>query len=112
MSLSPTTRILTHPTADVQQSCNPSSRVRELSLPQRAPPASGEIRHAGLVFDPVDLPVFQVDGRPPAQELDDRDELVTLAATNDGPLDPAERPRLDPHPRPHGHDRLGDDREA
>ncbi len=66
----------------------------------------------GLIRDLLDLPVLQIDGRTPAEELHDRDELVPLPAPDDRTDDPLQRSVDDPNPRPNRHHRLGRDGQA
>ena len=73
---------------------------------------SGTHGHGGLVLDPFHLPVIELDGRASAEELDDGDEVIALAAADDGAHHPHERAGLDPDPGPDGHDWLGEDGES
>ncbi len=58
------------------------------------------------------LPILQVDGRPPTEEVDDCNELVMLASTDDFPGNPGQWTGQDADGRPHRHGGLGRDSQS
>ena len=60
----------------------------------------------------LDLPVLQIDGGTPTEEVHHGDELIAIPAADDRPGDPGQRTGHDPDLRAHGHHRFGRDGES
>ena len=80
---------------------SPSPRCSRPPKPEQKARCEKTFQRSG---DLLDLPVFQVHGRAPAQKADHGHELVAFAAPDHGSLDARERARGDAHP---GSDRNG-----
>ncbi len=91
---------------------DPTERLEKARLYAEAARIVSGSTTIGLIRDLLHLPVLQIDGRPPTEELHDRDELVPLPAPDHRADNPLQRPVDDPDPRPNRHHRLGRDGQA